>query len=375
MADMTKRDFFEAPQAAAVLKHGLLGRYLTTFASKVGKWSGGNVAYLDGFAGAGRYKGGQPGSPLIAVQVAEHLKTKRQLTCMFVERDRKTFDALNAAVGDAPNCIVRNGPVADHLDDFLTLAQGQPALAFFDPFGLQEPFADIARIMQRPGVISEVILNFSLKGLQRNAGKALGPTKSTHPAFLRGRETLAKRMDACFNGPWWRDVWLSNHPDRAERIHAQYLQLWRAVVGTGGYYTVPVQDSWGGKPVYTLDLISRSFQGLWWFNEALSLAQQDFYAETHPQGELEGVREADLLREDWERHIRGNIIKLVGQHRFFTVEERLAELLGEALGFARQTHIARVIKELHAAGQVEWDGVVRKADHKQFFQYSIRKPL
>ena len=51
--------FHEAKQAAAVLKHAVLDRYVTPFASKTGSTSkDGRVAFIDGYAGPGRYADG-----------------------------------------------------------------------------------------------------------------------------------------------------------------------------------------------------------------------------------------------------------------------------------------------------------------------------
>ena len=52
MADT--QEFFDERQGAAVIKHGILRRYLPVFAAKTGSTSaGGRVVYLDGYAGAG----------------------------------------------------------------------------------------------------------------------------------------------------------------------------------------------------------------------------------------------------------------------------------------------------------------------------------
>jgi hypothetical protein len=50
--------FFKEQRPAAVLKHGILHRYLRVFASKTGSTAPGHrVAYLDGYSGPGQYQG------------------------------------------------------------------------------------------------------------------------------------------------------------------------------------------------------------------------------------------------------------------------------------------------------------------------------
>jgi hypothetical protein len=48
--------FFRKRQGAAVLKHGILRRYLLVFVMKAGRWAPERrVVYLDGYAGPGMY--------------------------------------------------------------------------------------------------------------------------------------------------------------------------------------------------------------------------------------------------------------------------------------------------------------------------------
>ena len=63
-------NFFQEPQGAAILKHGILRRYLPVFTAKVGSTAG-EVDYLDCYAGPGLYDDGSDGSPALALATAE----------------------------------------------------------------------------------------------------------------------------------------------------------------------------------------------------------------------------------------------------------------------------------------------------------------
>jgi three-Cys-motif partner protein len=90
-------DFFDTRQAAAVLKHGVLQRYLPVFIGKTGSRSlGKRVVYIDGYAGPGMYQDGTPGSPELALQTAIKLAGMREVDCFFVERDRSSYETLRA---------------------------------------------------------------------------------------------------------------------------------------------------------------------------------------------------------------------------------------------------------------------------------------
>lgn len=63
-------DFFGQRNAQAVLKHGILTRYAYYFAGRAGSATQGRVAFIDGYAGEGRYEDGNPGSPLLLASQA-----------------------------------------------------------------------------------------------------------------------------------------------------------------------------------------------------------------------------------------------------------------------------------------------------------------
>jgi hypothetical protein len=73
------QNFSSSKRAAAVLKHAILGGYIVRFASKTGSASRGNrVVIVDGYAGAGRYDTGEPGSPAL-IAAAARLRRRDRL--------------------------------------------------------------------------------------------------------------------------------------------------------------------------------------------------------------------------------------------------------------------------------------------------------
>jgi hypothetical protein len=63
--------FFTSKRAAAVFKHAILAKYVVPFAAKAGSTSTGKrVVAVDGYAGAGRYEDGEPGSPSLIAEAA-----------------------------------------------------------------------------------------------------------------------------------------------------------------------------------------------------------------------------------------------------------------------------------------------------------------
>jgi three-Cys-motif partner protein len=164
--------FFDRRQAAAVLKHGVLERYLPVFIGKTGSQSlGKRVVYIDGYAGPGMYRDGTPGSPELALRTAIELAEMREAWCFFVERDRSSYETLRShleRIGHDRWTAYR-GRVEDHMDEMLSKAVGLPLFAFLDPFGMVLPLdmltgRMLARATGRGGrrTPTEVLLNFSM---------------------------------------------------------------------------------------------------------------------------------------------------------------------------------------------------------------------
>ena len=60
-----------------IAKHRILRSYLDAWLPIMTRWNG-RVVYVDGFAGPGQYKGGEEGSPVIALKAAvEHRQTMK----------------------------------------------------------------------------------------------------------------------------------------------------------------------------------------------------------------------------------------------------------------------------------------------------------
>src|SRR5471032_2121735 len=86
------------PHTAAKL--GLLGAYLEPWFAILSHGGFRNVVYIDGFAGPGRYSGGEDGSPIVALKAlaAHGHKLQSAFEFHFVERDRRTAEALSANI-------------------------------------------------------------------------------------------------------------------------------------------------------------------------------------------------------------------------------------------------------------------------------------
>jgi len=161
-------------------KHEILQRYLGAWfpilGSKIPK-----IVYIDGFCGPGKYKGGEDGSPVIAVKEAlKHtsILSKSDVFFLFIDErpDRiehlKTeLSSLNppknfhpdARVNEFENTLTQ---ILDNLNQ-----QGRqlaPTFAFIDPFGFKgAPFSLVQRLLDNPR--TEVFINIMIDFINRFA--------------------------------------------------------------------------------------------------------------------------------------------------------------------------------------------------------------
>lgn len=315
--------FFVRRKAAAAFKHAILARYPRLFAAKAGSIvEGGKVVFLDGYAGAGRYDDGSPGSPLLFVRAAL-ASPQRTVRAIFVERDQNRFATLCRVLDTAdphrrvPR-IVRAGDLGEHLDELMRATAGSALFAFLDPFGTA---LDLPRLRQqllgRPGrEPTELLLHFSVSTIARFGG-ILRSARTRNGLTPAETKTVA-RADAFLGGDWWHtefdalpdlrpttpiganvdslfdesldeafdtlldDDVLITATDIAVRVAHRFChRLGRDT----GFRTVamPVRPEPGRAPKYILALFTRNVHGIWFFADTLGRASLDWHKALHTE--------------------------------------------------------------------------------------------
>jgi three-Cys-motif partner protein len=362
--------FFDRPQPAAVLKHELLRRYVTVYASKTGSQSAGKVSFVDGYAGAGLYDDGTKGSPAHALEVAQNISAFRQLRTSFVEKDQSLYERLvayaNSQEAADPTLDIRvmHGTVEQHLGNILQQAAQDPLFVFLDPFGVGIEFDVLTKHILGRSIRNypktEVLLNFSVQAIDRIGGLISSTAKS-------GPATLA-RLNRTLGGEWWQPLYQAHSgADRASVIATEYrARINAATSGGWGGWTVPVADSLDGRPEYLLLHFTQHRDGRWEFYEALTFATKAWREACHAaspnkegqlaavgQFPLEGLEAPVPFDEDetaWRDEIQRNARTLVKAKVAFVLQDRMQDLLGRSLGLARETHIRRALKPLYQEG-------------------------
>ncbi|XVQ85346.1 three-Cys-motif partner protein TcmP [Microbispora siamensis] len=187
-------------------KHELLQRYLEAWFPILlqGPRARQSVTYAEGFAGPGIYKGGEPGSPVIALGVflrRKQLLSGKRMNVILVEGDSTRLQRLKSEIGksaaqyggvpESMNIEYHNGRCGDVLIPALNGAgvTTSPIFAFLDSWGGPDIPLDIARVIAKVPS-SEVLVTFGTRFLMQ----------------FGNIEAHQEKGDVAFGGTSWRKV-------------------------------------------------------------------------------------------------------------------------------------------------------------------------
>jgi len=205
-------------------KHEILRRYLHAWAPILSHGGFRSMLYVDGFAGPGRYAGGEEGSPIIALNaaLAHKASIKATLYFVFVEEDvARAGELENVVQGIArPDNfrvkITAGKTFEKGFGEVLSFYKSRdkplpPTFAFIDPFGWTGvPFSLVKEIMSYPSC--EVLVNFMYEEINRFI---------LHP-------DQEHNFDVLFGASDWRDVRAFSKPvERRSFLHGLYLRQLR----------------------------------------------------------------------------------------------------------------------------------------------------
>jgi three-Cys-motif partner protein len=371
-------EFFEQRSPQAVLKHGVLTRYAYYFAGRAGRATHGRVAFIDGYAGEGRYQDGNPGSPLLLASEANRAgMLGRDVKLAFVEQDDARRGRLRQSLdehGIVPDQVV-GGSLEDVIDDLLNRYAGRAVLLFVDPFGLAVDRSTLEGIIRRSPRTQpiDVLYHFSLLAVARmgRAGVVDGPTLDQN----------SRRLDAALGPVGWREIFeVAEGPQRPTLAAIDVANRFGESIrrATGRQSTaIAVRQRPDQLPKYLLTLFSGDERAHWDFADVASEAYVDWlhHCDTEDyqanvrlnesRGVLSLFEDAPPRREDVERDLRsvaedylvdniGDLLRTRGSIRPVTA---VVDVYGDMLGRARATHVRAAIKALHASGRTDDNGI------------------
>ncbi|MCH7472020.1 three-Cys-motif partner protein TcmP [bacterium] len=231
-------------------KHDILRRYLGAWFPILNTWHR-KIVYIDSFCGPGRYKGGEAGSPLIALDAAANHRRELQgeLDFLFIDERQDRIENLRGELDTLPypehfTVRTKHGLFHEQVEPLLGEIEAHtdtvPAFVFIDPFGFKGiPFTLVRRLLLRERC--EVLITFMVDAINRwlthpneqvNAHilDAFGTDEAAYIAGQVGDRTLALRslyqrqlalsarfvrffeMKDCDDRPQYYLFFATNHP-------------------------------------------------------------------------------------------------------------------------------------------------------------------
>lgn len=285
-------------------KHTILRKYLDAWLPILGAGRSAHehLVLIDGFAGPGRYSGGEPGSPLIMLSAyLEHSATlEASAHFFFIEEDHARCEHLRGEIAQLTlpakvHVEIIEGSFVDEfprLIDRLTEQFGQlpPTFAFVDPFGAEEiPAALSTALLDFPRC--EVLVYFPVAFLARFAEQ---------PEFT-------PILDDLYGGAHWRSALTAPDFETKKRmLHDLFLaELQKRIQWVRSFEITPASEA-GGNTYYLFFGtgshvgLRRMKDAMWKVDPASGAAFRDSTLAEHPvlfEHEPDLARLLEMLRE------------------------------------------------------------------------------
>lgn len=369
-------DFFGSRDAKAVLKHGLLARYAVYFAGRAGRATDGRVAFIDGYAGKGRYDDGNPGSPLLlATQARSAAGFGRDVLLAFVEQDDRYRVQLLETLqneGVAADQVI-GGDLDAAIDGLPDRYTGRAVLLFVDPFGLAINRSTLTRVLRRRSRSQpiDVLYHFSLSSVARQG--ALGVTEKA------GATISAQQLDNALGPDVWRAPFETSSGSDGAATEAAITvarSFAHDVCGSSAGLratSIPVRRRPEHLPTYLLTLFSADHKAHWGFADMAGKTYvdwlhhcdtEDFNANLRRDRDLGILRLIEepepevgsidqLLADRAREHFAMHLPDVVERHGSLRPIDCFEELYGAMLGQARELHLRDAFKRLHAGGRID----------------------
>lgn len=255
---MTKTRFFDERTDQSEVKARIVEKYFYAWAQVImpsAEKSGKRIAYVDLYAGPGRYKDGAASTPLLVLQHAiEHPKMSQMLVALLNDADNDNTTTLQSEIDKLPGIerlkykpVVSCGEIDEEAEKYFEQANLVPSFSFVDPFGYKGLSLKIVKgVIKDWGCDCVFFFNYN----RINAG-ITNPGVAPHIDALFGREraeALRQRLDGLT-------------PELRESLILEELAA--EIKSLGGKYVLPFtfKNSSGTRTSHKLVFVSKSFKG------------------------------------------------------------------------------------------------------------------
>lgn len=328
-------------------KHVVLRRYLDAWLPILG-FGQQRILFIDGFAGPGRYEGGEDGSPVIAVKAfVEHTARSRiqaEVKFLFIEgeEDRARFlegvlEPYKAQLPPGSEIQVITGKFDETLGGVLASIEEAnkrlaPAFVMIDPFGVSDtPLSIIAKILQNPK--SEIYVSFMYEAINR----------------FKTADEFAPHLDELFGTVEWRiGIAMEDPTARKDFLYGLYERQLRAA---GAKYVVRFELYDGNRLVYAIFFATKHSKGCAKMKEAIwkiaPFGDYQFRGNRHGQITL-GLGSLDYAPLGQE------ILAEFGDEDWVSIEKLQDWVRSDKTDYC-ESHLKKALKALEHGGKIEAD--------------------
>lgn len=215
-------DFFVEKKVWSKVKDDLLGCYLKPYVAKI-LHTGKPLAYVDCFAGKGKFDDGNPGSPLIALDIlqqgliATKMEGKVRVGAAFIELNYAS--ELETNLSAYKKIKIVSGAYENTIEELLESKKGWNVFLYIDPYGIKAlDCAKFDAFANGQFNSIELLLNMNSFGFIREACSVMG-TKfkiddigffddlvEYEPTILDTTDKSIEALNRIAGGDYWKDI-------------------------------------------------------------------------------------------------------------------------------------------------------------------------
>lgn len=255
---MHSMKFFDERTDQSEVKARIVQKYFYAWAQVImptAEKHGGRIAYIDLYAGPGRYRDGAASTPLLVLQHAtNHPKMSQMLIAVFNDSDHSKTATLQSEIDKLPGIgklrhkpVVSCGEIDEGAEKYFSETRLVPSFSFVDPFGYKGLSLKIVNgVIKDWGCDCVFFFNYN----RINAGIS--------------NPNVADHMDALFGNVranLLRERLPNLTPGMREALVLE--ELAQAIKDMGGKYVLPFRfrNSNGTRTSHSLVFVSKSFKG------------------------------------------------------------------------------------------------------------------
>lgn len=305
--------FFKEKSDWSRIKDKLLGCYLTPYFQKV-LATGKTICYVDCFSGKGQFEDGNPGSPIIALQIRDKCLQQTKMRIDKSSAIETTFIDLNYAddlqvnlapynnIYGSPNIV--SGKYEEKILDILKSKRGQNVFLYIDPYGIRALDTTLFDEFQTYGFNTfEMLINFNSFGFFRDACRVMS-VDYKNDAALQNLEDLveydptsvatsdkpADMLTSIAGGEYWKAIvqdYKSGKIDgyqAEQRLSTEYKK--RLKTRYNYVLDMPIRLKAGSRPKYRMIHVCDHEDGCFLMAQNIQNRKEELYTNIQTGGQL-----------------------------------------------------------------------------------------